>query len=226
MATVGIGYAAPFAPQIAGGAVSSAGGAVERASSPFAGKLVGATGAPGVGQAVADRLGDVGATLAGTTGLGLVGVFAGKSVGIRGKSEAEQRAKFGQASLATVQTGVSVGIPFVGPLVAALVGVAARTKAGAQAVAVAGKGAGHVYEAQKNFFNKGQLDFGDGGKARRSSFFWLVDQRVTELKQGGKLEAKDVEGFKQALGMGYVFSGGFDLSKLNLAVGDNPFVRR
>lgn len=227
-AQAGLQVAAPFTPQIVGGTLETAGAGVARASSPFGGAAAGTgantqAGLPRLGQGVAEELGQAGADVSGATGLGLVGVFASSSSKIAGKSEKEQRAIFGKAALATVQTGISAAVPFVGGVVSTIVGLGAQTHEGQRAVKATGVAISQGYEAQKNFFTSGRLSLGSTQRERKSSFFSSVDSRVAELQQGGKLDEKDVSGLRQALAYGYTFSGGVDLSKIELKAGTNPF---
>lgn len=224
-AQVGLDVAAPFGGQIVGGAISETGAGVARVSNPFGGApTAGQSGLPAVGNTVADELGSAGASVSSSAGLGLAGLFVAKAAPkIRGGTEEEKRKAFGAASLSTVQTGVALAVPFFGSVASSLLGVAARTHEGGRAVKAVGTTVTQGYEGQKKLL-AGDFTGTKGAKDKRqNAFFMSVDARVNELKEGGKLDEKDVSGFKQALGYGYTLSGGFDLSTLDLKAGTNPF---
>lgn len=215
---------APFAPQIAGNAFMTAGAGVERITNPFGGRVAPADASiGGLGASVGDKLSEVGASVSSMTGLGLVGVFAGKTIGIRGQTDKEQKATFGQAALATAQTGIAVAVPLVGSLVSGVVGLAARTETGQRVVAQTGRTVFQGYEGQKKVLRGDFTGTAGNERARKGAFYSAIEARAAELKVGGKLEEKDVSGFKQAIAYGYTLAGDVDLTKLSLEVGTNPF---
>jgi len=71
------------------------------------------------------------------------------------------------------------------------------------------------------------LEGGSSHSERCGKFFGAVADRIQQLQQGGTLTAQDVAGFRQAIAYGDIHPmPGIDLSKLDLKVGTNPFLRR
>jgi len=70
------------------------------------------------------------------------------------------------------------------------------------------------------------LEGGSSHAERCEKFFGAVNDRIQQLQQGGTLTPQDVAGFKQAIAYGDTRPmPGIDLSKLDLKVGKNPFLR-
>jgi hypothetical protein len=71
------------------------------------------------------------------------------------------------------------------------------------------------------------LEGGSSHAERCGQFFGAVTDRIQQLQQGGALTAQDVAGFQQAIAYGDRHPmPGIDLTKLDLKVGTNPFLRR
>ena len=107
------------------------------------------------------------------------------------------------------------------------------TGEGKRLVKFAGHAIEQCYEVQKASFRGhlggvvGAFEGGSSHQQRESKFFAAVTDRIHELQtKGGALTAQDVAGFKQAIADGDIHplgTEGLDLSKLDLAVGTNPF---
>lgn len=150
--------------------------------------------------------------------------------GLRGSSPEQREQVFGQMSLQAAETALSsvFGVP-----VKFALDFLAGTGEGKRLINAAGHSIEQGYEAQKALFKGdlggvvGAFEGGSSHKQRESTFFAAVTQRIQELQtKGGTLTAQDVAGFKQAIAYGDIHPLGtdvLDLSKLELAVGTNPF---
>ena len=150
--------------------------------------------------------------------------------GIRGQSQDQQRQVFAQMSLQAAEIALSsiFGMPVKFALEAL-----AGTGEGKRVVQAVGHALEQTYQAQKALFKgdvQGVVHAFEGGSShqqRESKFFAAVTERIQELQtKGGKLTPQDVAGFKQAIAYGDIHPLGtdvLDLSKLDLAVGTNPF---
>lgn len=149
---------------------------------------------------------------------------------LRGHSPAQQQQIFSQLSLQAAEVALSsvFGVP-----VKFALDWLAGTGEGQRALKAVGHGIEQGYQAQKALFQGdiqaaiGSFEGGSSHKQRESTFFAAVTQRIQELQtKGGTLTAQDVAGFKQAIAYGDIHPLGtdvLDLSKLDLAVGTNPF---
>ena len=150
--------------------------------------------------------------------------------GLRGSSPEQREQVFGQMSLQAAETALSsvFGVP-----VKFALDFLAGTGEGKRLINTAGHTIEQGYEAQKALFKGdlggvvGAFEGGSSHKQRESTFFAAVTQRIQQLRtKGGTLTAQDVAGFKQAIAYGDIHPLGtdvLDLSKLDLAVGTNPF---
>lgn len=151
-------------------------------------------------------------------------------LGLRGSSPAQREQVFGQMSLQAAETALSsiFGVP-----VKFALDFLAGTGEGKRLMNFAGHAIEQGYEAQKALFKGdlggvvGAFEGGSSHQQRESKFFAAVTDRIHELQtKGGVLTAQDVAGFKQAIAYGDIHPAGtegLDLSKLDLAVGTNPF---
>jgi hypothetical protein len=151
-------------------------------------------------------------------------------LGLRGASPAQREQVFGQLSLQAAET--ALGSIFGVPVKFAL-DFLAGTGEGKRLMRAAGHAIDQGYEAQKALFKGdlggvvGAFEGGSSHKQRESKFFAAVTDRIHQLQtNGGVLTAQDVAGFKQAIAYGDIRPLGtraLDLTKLDLAVGTNPF---
>ena len=151
-------------------------------------------------------------------------------LGLRGSSPAQREQEFGQLSLQAAETALSsvFGVP-----VKFALDFLAGTGEGQRLMKFTGHALEQGYEAQKALFKGdlggvvGAFEGGSSHEQRESKFFGAVTDRIHELQtKGGTLTAQDVAGFKQAIAYGDIHPLGtdvLDLSKLDLAVGTNPF---
>ena len=151
-------------------------------------------------------------------------------LGLRGSSPAQREQVFGQMSLQAAETALSsiFGVP-----VKFALDFLAGTGEGKRLMKFTGHAIEQGYEAQKALFKGdlggvvGAFEGGSSHAQRESKFFAAVTDRIHELQtKGGTLTANDVAGFKQAIAYGDIHPLGtdvLDLSKLDLAVGTNPF---
>jgi len=151
-------------------------------------------------------------------------------LGLRGSSPAQREQVFGQMSLQAAETALSsiFGVP-----VKFALDFLAGTGEGKRLMKFAGHAIEQGYEAQKALFKGdlgsvvGAFEGGSSHAQREAKFFGAVTDRIHELQiKGGVLTAQDVAGFKQAIAYGDIHPLGtevLDLSKLDLAVGTNPF---
>ena len=149
---------------------------------------------------------------------------------IRGHSPAQREQAFGQLSVQAAE--VALSSIFGAPVKFALDFLAGSGE-GKRVLKAVGHAVEQGYEAQKALFKgdvEGVVHAFEGGSShqeRESKFFAAVTDRIHELQtKGGTLTAQDVAGFKQAIAYGDIHPLGtdvLDLSKLDLAVGTNPF---
>ena len=151
-------------------------------------------------------------------------------LGLRGQSQEQQAQALAQMSLQAAE--VALSSIFGAPVKFALDALAG-TGEGKKIVQAAGQALEQTYQAQKALFQgdvAGAVNAFEGGSShqqRESTFFAAVTSRIQELQtKGGTLTAQDVAGFKQAIAYGDIHPLGteaLDLTKLDLAVGTNPF---
>ena len=151
-------------------------------------------------------------------------------LGLRGSSPAQREQVFGQMSVQAAETALSsiFGVP-----VKFALDFLAGTGEGKRLVKFAGHAIEQGYEAQKALFKGdlggvvGAFEGGSSHAQRESKFFAAVTDRIHQLQtKGGVLTAQDVAGFKQAIAYGDIHplgTQGLDLTKLDLALGTNPF---
>lgn len=149
---------------------------------------------------------------------------------IRGHSPVEREQILGQLSVQAAE--VALSSLFAVPVKFALDALAG-TGEGKRALTAVGHALEQTYQAQEALFKgdvEGVVHAFEGGsshKERESKFFAAVTDRIRQLQtKGGTLTAQDVAGFKQAIAYGDIHPLGtdvLDLSKLDLAVGTNPF---
>lgn len=138
------------------------------------------------GDALKSFSGDLSAA-AGGAGVAGIATFAVKAIGgIRGKTQSQQAATWGQSVLAGVE-GIVGSVPIFGQIAAPLIGVGAGTYEGKRAVAEAGRITEQGYNAQKDILaGDVSAGFSGGGTSHKER---VIAAEAQQKADAAKLSA-------------------------------------